>query len=226
LVFLENVPGLLKFFGPIGEQLCGMGFEFEAGLFSAAEVGAPHKRERLFVLAYRKGGRLGMLRESSRGAGQLDGDSERMENAQSKGSSRRWSAPRCEAAASGISGSSSMANTRNGQLQEPRWRPEGRSGTGSTEQDVGNANKPGSQGWGESKREGGHQLPSWPPSPSDDAWARILKTRPDLAPAIECPVRGVFNELSYRVDRLRALGNAVVPATAELAFRTLWNRVK
>lgn len=55
LVFLENVPGQLKFFQPIGERLCGMGFRFEAGLFSAEEVGASHKRERFFVLAVANG---------------------------------------------------------------------------------------------------------------------------------------------------------------------------
>tara|TARA_B100000949_G_C14026004_1_gene343380 strand:+ start:139 stop:636 length:498 start_codon:yes stop_codon:yes gene_type:complete len=32
-----------------------MGYETEEGLFSAAETGAPHLRERVFVLAYRNG---------------------------------------------------------------------------------------------------------------------------------------------------------------------------
>jgi len=52
LVFLENVPGLLAWFRPIGEELSGMGYQFEAGIFSAAEVGASHQRKRLFVLAH------------------------------------------------------------------------------------------------------------------------------------------------------------------------------
>ena len=52
LVFLENVPGLLKWFRPLGERLSSMGYRTEAGLFTAAEVGATHKRERLFILAY------------------------------------------------------------------------------------------------------------------------------------------------------------------------------
>lgn len=57
-VFLENVPNLLRMgFGEIHDDLRGMGFRVTAGLFSAAEVGAPHERRRLFVLAHahRKG---------------------------------------------------------------------------------------------------------------------------------------------------------------------------
>ena len=53
LVFLENVPNHLRLgFREVGEELSGMGYRFEAGLFSAEEVGAPHRRERLFVLAH------------------------------------------------------------------------------------------------------------------------------------------------------------------------------
>jgi DNA (cytosine-5)-methyltransferase 1 len=54
LVFIENVPGFLAYFRPVGEELSRLGYEYQAGLFSAAECGAPHRRERLFVLAERK----------------------------------------------------------------------------------------------------------------------------------------------------------------------------
>lgn len=54
-VFLENVAGAVAFFG---EHVIGgleaMGYAVEAGLFEAAEVGASHRRQRLFILAYRK----------------------------------------------------------------------------------------------------------------------------------------------------------------------------
>ena len=68
LVFLENVPGHLNLgFEEVCESLQELGYRFEAGLFTAEEVGAPHKRERLFVVAYnnnngREGfGRSGLL---------------------------------------------------------------------------------------------------------------------------------------------------------------------
>ncbi len=51
-VFLENVAHHLRLgFPEVASGLVGMGYRLAAGLFTAAEVGAPHKRERLFILA-------------------------------------------------------------------------------------------------------------------------------------------------------------------------------
>jgi len=53
IVFLENVPGILRYYyDTIRPELREMGYEVTEGLFSAAETGAPHKRQRLFILAY------------------------------------------------------------------------------------------------------------------------------------------------------------------------------
>ena len=51
--FLENVPGLVAtdYFGEILGDLGEAGFDAEWGIVSAAEVGAPHRRERIWVLA-------------------------------------------------------------------------------------------------------------------------------------------------------------------------------
>jgi DNA (cytosine-5)-methyltransferase 1 len=52
-VFLENVPGHLTLgFEAVSEDLRGMGYRVEAGLFSADELGASHIRKRLFCLAH------------------------------------------------------------------------------------------------------------------------------------------------------------------------------
>lgn len=56
-VFLENVRGLLsanegKAFESILSDLATLGFNAEWDLFSAASVGATHKRERVFILAH------------------------------------------------------------------------------------------------------------------------------------------------------------------------------
>lgn len=53
---IENVQGMVTSGGleRVWRDLRRMGFEIEAGLFSAEEVGASHGRERLFVLAVRK----------------------------------------------------------------------------------------------------------------------------------------------------------------------------
>lgn len=62
-VFLENVPPLVSRGGlalVLGD-LAECGFDAEWDLFAAADVGASHQRERLFVLAFRDGGRLPIL---------------------------------------------------------------------------------------------------------------------------------------------------------------------
>ena len=51
---LENVPGLVTsgYFGTILRDLAEAGFDAEWGVFSAAEVGAPHQRDRLWIVAH------------------------------------------------------------------------------------------------------------------------------------------------------------------------------
>tara|TARA_Y100000385_G_scaffold287604_1_gene352198 strand:- start:745 stop:1542 length:798 start_codon:yes stop_codon:yes gene_type:complete len=58
LVFLENVEGIISSTTTDGEsvlkyvlgELEGLGYRATAGVFSAAEVGAPHQRKRVFIL--------------------------------------------------------------------------------------------------------------------------------------------------------------------------------
>ena len=54
LCFFENVSGHLRLgFEQVHDDLCRLGYSVKTGLFTAEEVGASHKRERLFILAYR-----------------------------------------------------------------------------------------------------------------------------------------------------------------------------
>lgn len=59
-VFLENVRGHVNNgLSEVLKDLESAGYETEWGIFSALEVGAPHRRERVFILAYASGvGRL------------------------------------------------------------------------------------------------------------------------------------------------------------------------
>jgi site-specific DNA-cytosine methylase len=57
-VFIENVPAVINFpaGGIVLGELAALGFDAEWGTFTAAEVGAAHKRQRVFILAHRSGG--------------------------------------------------------------------------------------------------------------------------------------------------------------------------
>lgn len=62
--FFENVGGhLTGSFPLVLESLQSLGYKVEAGLFTASEVGAPHKRERLFILAIDRNAEQSDLRE-------------------------------------------------------------------------------------------------------------------------------------------------------------------
>ena len=56
VVFLENVPGIKKRGLPIIlRDLWAMGYDAEWGCFKASDAGLPHRRSRLFILAYANG---------------------------------------------------------------------------------------------------------------------------------------------------------------------------
>jgi DNA (cytosine-5)-methyltransferase 1 len=66
-VFLENVPPIARYYWErIRPELRDMGYETTEGIFSAAEVGANHRRERFFVLAYRHGEQSHLLEWAAR----------------------------------------------------------------------------------------------------------------------------------------------------------------
>lgn len=76
LVFLENVPGHLSLgFDAVLGDLAGLGFDAEWCVLGAADVGAPHRRKRLWCLAYRDPdgrellGRSGILDEERAACG-------------------------------------------------------------------------------------------------------------------------------------------------------------
>lgn len=100
--FFENVRGHLSLgFEQVWGDLRGLGYEVEAGLFSAEEVGAPHLRERLYILAKLAdtGGRI-QSRERRLGdvggtAGRVQDSQEerkRLRNATWNGGTHRWNA--------------------------------------------------------------------------------------------------------------------------------------
>ncbi|MEM7308875.1 MAG: DNA cytosine methyltransferase [Planctomycetota bacterium] len=253
VVVLENVPGHLRVgFDAVLGDLASLGFDAEWGVFSAAEVGAPHHRDRLFVLAWRVSeasrdalrlfaergqspprsaepwhtepgdlgenvadtARVGWPEGRPESEGRARGTSvgERGAELADAGSSRRPapSSGSCEQAARELVPRSDNLG------DPPRCRNagglHGRSGQarGSAEADPERARR-------ERAAEAG-ALPLWPPGPHErESWARLPA---EAQPAV-C---GVAHGAALRMDRLRALGNGVVPLAAANAIRTLASR--
>ncbi|WP_104009446.1 DNA cytosine methyltransferase [Jhaorihella thermophila] len=191
-VFLENVAHHLRLgFPEVATGLVGMGYRTAAGLFTAAEVGAPHKRERLFILAHREHDHMAdparLLRDPL----------------------QRWEPDRDARPLADPDGERRQQAER-GQAQD--GRPD------RCEPDVDDADSAGSQGRGDDIGEHAGERPAWPPGPGDaDGWREFLRDAPDLEPAVRRGADG----LAHRVDRLRLCGNGVVPLVAAHALRTL-----
>lgn len=238
-VFLENVPGLIRHgLGHVLGSLAEMGFDAEWGCFSAAEMGAPHKRERVFVLAYRDGER----ESQPEGA---DGDQRRrVGHCRSAVASpngerqqeRRTAEPARAQYASAECGSEFVADADGGG-RWPTVRVDSASGTlsqavggegdvvsGAAGGHVADADKPGFDIGTEAER-GGQSVRSgglFPPGPGDrTGWQAYLEHSPETEPAVCFPADGDPGWM----DELFLLGNGVVPIVAAYAFVVLAQRL-
>lgn len=246
-VFFENVPGLRKQgLRRIVGDLAARGFVGEWDCYSAQQVGAPHIRERLFVLAHRDDAgfrQRGLVADRDEGgegvsrnptqptrpevAGMADAPSKHEREPNHEARTEPW-----ERAREDVGGRSCIvADTNNGHGSK-HGLSAGQDALGSEGETMGDTNEPGLEGRRasaaerEREREGADEWPPWPPGPTDsDAWGRVLERHPELAPALEPPVRGVANEFAPWLDRLRALGNGVVPVQAAYAFNELRTRL-
>lgn len=208
LVFLENVTGLLRGgLSVVLEDLASSGFDAEWDTVSAGQVGASHERKRVFILAYDP-----LLRHNWRW------------------NERQWGR---ELTDDGFE----MADTDGpvGRGAHAGWIAEQRAafeGAGGEYGAVVDANKQRLQGWGDRcELQGKNESPTWPPGPEDlNAWRDILARDPTLKPALCRVADGIPQELvepamQCRTDRIRALGNAVVPVVAATAFTVLSRRI-
>ena len=215
LCFFENVEGHISLgLSTVISDLEELGYKVAWGIFSAAEVGAPHQRKRVFILAHRLGA----------GLERLGGDVHR-ERRQSEGKDRPTSAG-CI---------SPVWPSRPSQPQHgwepPRVVGDAASGTrfwqtsrsaGHTpfaNQDMGNRNsldRSASPKGRQHDSEAGHA-----------GWRQA-------EPALGRNFDGSAGGLDYaklrvccdnRTDELRLLGNGVVPATAERAFIILSEQI-
>jgi DNA (cytosine-5)-methyltransferase 1 len=232
--FFENVEGHISMgLSDVIEDLAGMGYRTTWGIFSASEVGAPHQRKRVFILACStsNGGREDNWIRNSRPADQANEvwpsrpgqpqhgwepprvvQSSRM--ADTKGI--RHIGLKSECGSVTIGGVSQVAITDEKHTGEPI----GLSSVVEPPRVVGNTNSPRPQ---ERSRQGRSELQGADTNGGEDAdW----QTQPSMGGDFDgTPSRMDYAKLCVtcdnRTDELRLLGNGVVPATAERAFRTL-----
>jgi len=198
IVFFENVPGHLTLgFSSVLRDLRGLGYSVEAGLFSAAEVGAQHLRKRLFIMGY------------TEHAG-FHASTKRRGNEEVNG--RASERPSQAKQSSGTDNPSMVAD------------PDSERIAGCNESQI-SINQKGSKGFPLELNGACH--PIWPPRPNEtEAWNFAINRFSDLRPAIpESQLRGMVNGNALRVDQLRALGNAVVPLVGAYAWFVLSSRI-
>ena len=241
----ENVPGILDFYyRDIRPDLQSLGYEVAEGIFSAEEVGAPHLRERLFILAYRAGLQPRPGGEQRTGASEARHRSEELADALDGAGGPEHEQQHGQRPDLVRRGGDALADAGDGQLPQP-WRgQEGRAGPRPDGADVEHTADIGhergrlTRGWRSRSEDSDRDLgntegqhldvhPRWreegsgaafPPGPSDaDGWERWLADRPGTEPALRRGADG----LAFRGDRLRVLGNGVVPVAAANALRSL-----
>ena len=221
-VFLENVPGLVTLgLRDVLQDLGQMGYRTTWGIFSAEEVGAPHQRKRVFILGNSTSKRPHRGSENCEGE-QSEVLGERLESdAELANPTSRQ--PRQSQARNGgqdIGGGSEDTRwpARPGEEQY-EWEEPRVVADCSVKRCGGRKNKDGKDGEGISEQEGEERsiLRSKTEGCSGDGETTHDEAQPELVRAVD--------GLTHRVDRLRLLGNGVVPQTAELAWKTLWRKM-
>ena len=189
----ENVRGHLSLgFAQVLSDLAALGFNAEWQVIPACSVGAPHRRDRLFIVAYpnNAGSRTPKRR--------MDGEAQ----AHQQYGGDSFNGPgRCDA---------DVANSTSRRLKECESGPQAAndlSQSGATMAHSASGNGPSAKSYG--LREVFGQATEFGKSGGatgfvNDWWQ------------VEPDVGRVANGIPSRVDRLRALGNAVVPQVAEM----------
>lgn len=209
-VVVENVAALKsRGLDRVLSDLDSRGYDAIWDCIPADSVGAPHERDRLFVVAWQ--------------VPDADGDRLRLGAERGDGRAQETDGGDAEPVELGAE----VADSSSGGLGELRRAPRGDRLADRRGEEVANAEndhgRPGECGAQEGTRpekqrgrgpaSGGDR--SWPPGPDElQAWRTVPV---DAQPAFCAITHGI----PRRLDRLRCLGNAVVPAVAEVIGRVV-----
>ena len=251
-MLIENVRGMLSSGGAkrVRRDLLRLGCEVEAGLFTASEVGASHERERLFILAvadspFRRwlegcgleaqGLRCPEFNPAHGSSALANRDGERSEARFSGSQRRREGRP----ADQSLDGGGIVVHAEGIRRGARRAEPAGQCGKpgapepGGTVDDASIARsgglpiQPRRQDEARSHTDWASASYLFPPGPNDrENWQAALERAPELEPSFRRVANGLASRLDLgRVDRLRLLGNGVLPLEGAYAVRTLATRL-
>lgn len=215
LVFIENVPNAQRYFwSDVLPDLQGLGYEGPPPVkTSAAELGAGHIRERLFVLA-RDASATGLVRAD---AGDIEPRQEQWWREAGAHPVRDREA--AEARADDLHADADECRGCKGGLWDPGENPEGRRRISPTESGwsaFADASGSRRDGWAQDEEREQEQrtTPQWSATGGPEWWA----TEPRLPRLV--------HGSPHRVDRVRLAGNIATPQQTVLAWRLLNEAMK
>lgn len=193
--FMENSPLLTsRGLDRVLSDLSEIGYNARWDIIGAHHLGAPHKRDRIWILAYTDGKRGIQSEEAGRSArGRTRDEGKTVANSDSIGTKRGQSENREGA---GVKQDSKIS-----------WWD-------TDPADLPHTQEIGLQGWLEDRHEVGEEAMQYVSS-------EHYKQKGTENRSIESGVGRLAHGVARRVDRLKAIGNGQVPAVAALAFTIL-----
>lgn len=198
-VLVENVAALLgRGFGRVLGDLAEIGYDAEWEVISAADMGAPHLRERVWIMGHpNHDGRDGSEDRQSRIEGGHHYQTGTLEMEQFARPGGAWS------------GDVAYADTKR-ELQPQGSIPNEWGWISNGSEAMADASGFGCEGSRQSLN------PSYSPEGGEGQASDAFHVRVRDFWAVEPNVGRVANGVSHRVDRLEALGNAVIPQIPEM----------